>query len=336
MWSLALKAFRGILVLVAILFERRSHAGAVLLWLVLAGGGVSGAASAAEKPACLEPRLSDVGWTDITITTALTVKILEALGYQPQIHVLGTDITYQSMKNGDIDIFLGTWLPGLQTASAPYYADGSIETIRTNLTGAKFTLAVPKYVSDAGVLDFKDLNKHKEKFGGKIFGLEPGGNKPIEEMISKNAFDLGNWNLIESSEAGMLSQVNKDILREKWIVFLAWEPHPMNTAYDITYLRGGDAYYGKDYGAAVVNTDVRKNYRDDCPNIVNLLANLQFSIQMENTLLEWVLSKGMTPSAAVLKWLKENPKWLDGLLSGVTDVTGQPGLPKVRTFLELD
>lgn len=335
MWSLALKALRGILPLVAIMVERR-YAGIALLWLVLTGGGISGEASAAEEPACLQPRLSDVGWTDITITTALTAKILEALGYRPQIHMLGTDITYRSMKNGDIDIFLGTWLPGLQAVSSPYYADGSIEKIRTNLSGAKFTLAVPKYVSDAGVLHFNDLNKNKEKFDGKIYGLEPGGNTPIEEMISTNAFGLGSWNLVESSEAGMLAQVKKAVLRSRWIVFLAWEPHPMNTTFDITYLRGGDAYYGKDYGAAVVNTDVRESYRDDCPNIVSLLENLQFSIPMENTLMEWVLNKGMTPSDAVLKWLKENPKWLDGLLSGVTDVTGQPGLPKVRTFLELD
>ena len=169
--------------------------GPAVLGLILLGGAAF-AQGKPEKAECLEPRFSDVGWTDITITTEMTSKILSALGYKPQVKVLGTDITYLSMKNGDIDIFLGTWLPGLQTVSAlPYYADGSIQKVRTNLTGAKFTLAVPKYVSDAGVLDFKDLDKHKNKFGGTIFGLEPGGNKPIEEMISKDAFGLADWTL---------------------------------------------------------------------------------------------------------------------------------------------
>jgi glycine betaine/proline transport system substrate-binding protein len=276
-----------------------------------------------------------VGWTDITITTSLTAQILEGLGYKPQIQILGTDVTYRSMKNGDIDIFLGTWLPGLLEASAPFYADGSIEKVRTNLAGAKFTLAVPKYVFDAGVLDFEDLNKHKEKFGGKIFGLEPGGNKPIEEMIQKNVFDLGSWELVESSEAGMLTQVARAIASKKWIVFLGWAPHPMNRTYDIAYLAGGDEYYGKDYGAAIVNTDVRRGYAIECPNIVALLTNLEFNIEMENTLMEFVLGRGMPPEDAVVKWLKENPKWLERTLNGITTIVGEPGFVQVRAYLEL-
>ncbi|MDI7920609.1 glycine betaine ABC transporter substrate-binding protein [Ferirhizobium litorale] len=270
----------------------------MLLFIALDGVGAS-TAGASEEVSCLRPRLADVGWTDITITTSLTSQLLEGLGYEPQVQMLGTDIIYRAMKNGEIDIFLGTWLPGLREVSAPYYADGSIETVRTNLTGAKFTLAVPTYVRDAGVHSFNDLSKYKEMFGGKIYGLEPGGNQPIEEMIKKDAFDLGGWDLVESSEAGMLSQVQKAVSSKGWIVFLGWEPHPMNRMYEISYLSGGDTYYGKDYGAAIVNTDVRRGFAIACPNVGALLNNLKFDVEMESELMEAVLNGGILPPDAV-------------------------------------
>ncbi len=77
---------------------------------------------------CQSPRFSDIGWTDITLTTALTAEILETLGYTPKISLLSTDVTYEEMQNKKIDIFLGTWIPGLQSASQPYRDKGAIES----------------------------------------------------------------------------------------------------------------------------------------------------------------------------------------------------------------
>ena len=70
----------------------------------------------------------------ITLTTALTAEILETLGYTPKISLLSTDDPYEEMQNRKIDIFLGTWIPGLQSASQPYRDKGAIETVRTNQT----------------------------------------------------------------------------------------------------------------------------------------------------------------------------------------------------------
>ncbi len=310
------------------------RAGILLLLWMASQGLLASIAASGEKATCLRPRFADIGWTDITITTQAAVQMLEGLGYEPQIRVLGTDVTYRAMKNGDLDIFLGTWLPGLREVSAPYYEDGSVETIATNLVGARFTLAVPAYVKDAGVLDFGDLNRFRDRFGGKIYGLEPGGNKPIEAMIRDGAFGLGGWELVESSEAGMLSQVKKALASSRWIVFLGWEPHPMNRLYEVSYLSGGDAYYGKDYGASIVNTDVRRGYSEECPNVAALLKNLRFSVGMENELMEAVLSHGEPPQSAVLKWMKDHPEWLEGSLAGVSTVTGETGLPRVQAYLD--
>lgn len=298
--------------------------------LCLAGAGPVAAQT------CEQPRFSDPGWTDISVTTALTSTVLEGLGYRPETLMLGLDITYLSLKNGDLDVFLGSWIPGLSQFSDPYYADGSVETVAVNLTGAKFTWAVPRYVYEAGVTSFADLAEHKERFGGRIYGVEPGGNRHIESVLEQNAFGLGDWELVESSEAGMLAQVRRAVNENEWIVFLGWAPHPMNRNFDIEYLADGDEFYGTDYGASYVNTDVRTGYLDECPKIAPLLRNLKFDIDMENELMDYVLGDGMSPPEAAVRWLKDNPDWLSATLAGVGTLDGEDGLAAVRAHLGID
>ncbi len=54
---------------------------------------------------------SDVGWTDITATTAAATVVIEALGYETETKVLSVPVTYTGLAEGDIDIFLGNWMP---------------------------------------------------------------------------------------------------------------------------------------------------------------------------------------------------------------------------------
>ncbi len=291
---------------------------------------------AGSGKACETIRFSDVGWTDITSTTALTSQVLKALGYQTKVSVLSVPVTFVSLKNKDIDIFLGLWLPSMAADEKPYKEDGSVQRVRANLQGAKYTFAVPKYVQDAGVKDFADLAKFKDKFGGKIYGIEPGndGNRLIQSMIDKNAFGLKGWKLVESSEQGMLSQVKRAVRNKEWIVFLGWEPHPMNSNFKLAYLSGGDDYFGPNYGGATVYTNVRKGFVDECPNVGKLLKNLEFTLAMENQVMGMILDDGMQPDKAALKWLKANPDVLGKWLQGVTTKDGKDGLAAVKAALK--
>ena len=118
-------------------------------------------------------------------------------------------VTYQSLKNGDIDVFLGNWMPTMEADIAPFKADGSVEVVRANLEGAKYTLAVPKYLADEGLKDFADIAKFKDQLDGQIYGIEPGndGNRLIQKMIDEGQFGLTGFEVVESSEQGMLAQV---------------------------------------------------------------------------------------------------------------------------------
>jgi len=286
---------------------------------------------------CDTVRFSDVGWTDITSTTAITSTILTGMGYKTDTQLLSVPVTYKSIENGDIDVFLGNWMPTMGADIKAYTDAGTVETIHKNLSGAKYTLAVPKYVYDAGVKDFADLIKFADKFNSEIYGIEPGndGNRLIQEMIDKNVFGLKDFELVESSEAGMLSQVKRATKRNKWVVFLGWAPHPMNSSFELAYLTGGDEFFGPDFGGASVYTNVRKGYTKACPNVGALLKNLTFTLAAENEVMSAILNDGQKPEMAATNWLKNNASVLDAWLEGVSTIEGKPALPAVKAYLKL-
>ena len=308
--------------------------------LVFPGVGLlalAGTAHAADPESCTEVQLGDVGWTDIVATTATAAEVLEGLGYEPEIRLASVPITFVGLKNNDLDIFLGNWMPTMKTFIEPYLKDGSIEVVRANLEGAKYTLAVPTYAAEGGLKDFADIAKFEDELDGKIYGIEAGndGNLVIEKMIDSDAVGVGDFRLVESSESGMLVQVGRAVKDKQWIVFLGWEPHPMNSRFDITYLSGGDDWFGPDFGGATVYTNVRKGYVEECPNVGRFLNNLEFTLTMENQIMDAILNDGAKPEEAATNWLKKNPDVLDTWLAGVTTVDGQEGVPAVRTHLGL-
>ncbi len=306
---------------------------------VLALGLTPAIALAATDPdACTTVRFSDVGWTDITATTAATSVVLSGLGYRPEADVLSVPVTYISLKNGDIDVFLGNWMPTMEADIAPYRDEGSVDIVGVNLEGAKYTLAVPTTLAEQGLTDFADIARFEDALDGKIYGIEPGndGNRLIQSMIDEDRFGLGGFEVVESSEQGMLAQVARAVRRDRAVVFLAWEPHPMNARFDLTYLDGGDDVFGPNFGGATVYTNTRKGYVEECPNVGALLKNLIFTLTMENEIMGAILEDGEVPNDAAADWLRTNPGILEGWLDGVSARDGTPGLQAVRQHLGLD
>jgi glycine betaine/proline transport system substrate-binding protein len=301
--------------------------------LVLATALVaSGSAFAADSEACKTVRFSDVGWTDITATTAAASVVLQALGYEPDVKVLSVPVTYASLENKDVDVFLGNWMPTMEADLAPYRDKGTVEVLGANLEGAKYTLAVPKYAYDAGLKSFQDIAAFKDKLDAKIYGIEPGndGNRLILEMIDGDKFGLSGFELVESSEQGMLSQVARASKAEEAIVFLGWAPHPMNANFQMEYLSGGDDVFGPDFGGATVYTNVRAGYAADCPNVGKFVSQLKFTLEMENVIMGRILDGGEDPNDAAKAWLTQNPAIINGWIAGVTTVDGGDAAAAVK------
>jgi glycine betaine/proline transport system substrate-binding protein len=240
------------------------------------------------------------------------------------------------MAEGDVDVFLGNWMPTMEADIAPYREAGTVETVRANLEGAKYTLAANAAAAALGIDSFEDIAANADALDGKIYGIEPGndGNRLIQAMIDQDAFGLSEFEVVESSEQGMLAQVDRLSRRDEPIVFLGWEPHPMNANFDLTYLEGGDEFFGPNLGGATVYTNTRAGYVEECPNVGQLLENMRFSLEMENEIMGAILDEGADPREAAREWLSENTDVLDVWLDGVTTQDGGDAMEAVTAALE--
>ncbi len=290
-------------------------------------------ATGAFAAGCDKVTFSDVGWTDITVTTSATKQVLTALGYEVDVKILSVPVTFAGLETNDVDVFLGNWIPAQLGTVQPYLDSGAIEVIGTNLEGTKYTLAVPTYLYDKGLTSYAEIGKFKDELDGKIYGIEPGneGNTYLIGLTAPGKA-LEGFQIVESSEQGMLAQVSRFYPEGKGVVFLGWEPHPMNANFDLTYLSGGEDFFG---GEGIVQTLSRKGYAAECPNVAKLLKNQKFSLTMENQIMGAILDEGQDPDVAVAAWLKATPAVLDGWLEGVTTKDGGDGLAAVKTALGL-
>jgi len=250
--------------------------------------------------------------------------------------VLSVPVTYAGLAGGDIDVFLGNWMPTMEADIASYRDAGKVDTVRTNLEGAKYTLATNEHGAALGITDFTTIAAQKDALEAKIYGIEPGndGNRLILDMIASGPFGLDGFEVVESSEQGMLAEVAKATKAGKPIVFLGWEPHPMNANFKMTYLTGGDDYFGPNLGGAIVATNTRAGYVAECPNTGKLLQNLAFTLQMENEIMGAILNDATDPAEAAKTWLAANPATWESWLDGVTTKDGGDAKAAVAAALQ--
>lgn len=106
--------------------------------------------------------------------------------------------------------------------------------------------------------------------------------------------------------------------------FLGWEPHPMSERLKMSYLAGGDDYFGANHGAAQVNTVARGGLSEQCANLARLLRNVTFTITAENQLMSAVLEDNTNRRRVAKQWIEDNPQMITAWLDGVSHYQGGP------------
>ena len=305
-----------------------------MLKLTTASVALLTAFAATANADCGTVTFSDVGWTDITATTATTSIVLKALGYETDIKVLSVPVTYISLEQGDVDVFLGNWMPTMEGDIAKYREAGTVDTVRANLNGTAYTLATNAAGAALGIATFADIAANADALDGKIYGIEAGndGNRIVMDLIDADTFGMGAVEMIESSEQGMLAQVDRASRKEKPIIFLGWAPHPMNSNFKVTYLTGGEEWFGAE---GDVYTNTRAGYTTECPNVGAFLNNLSFTLAMENEIMGAILDEGEDATDAATAWLKANTDAIGPWLDGVTTMDGGDAMAAVSAALGL-
>lgn len=287
---------------------------------------------AGEPAVCQKVRLGVVNWTDVIATSAMAQVLLDGLGYQTKQTSASQQIIFAGIRDKRLDMFLGYWNPIMNQTITPFVEAKQVKVLaEPSLNDARATLAVPMYLADQGLQSFADIHKFEKQLGGKIYGIEPGSgaNTQIKAMIAKNQFGLGKFQLVESSEAGMLAAVDRAVRRKEAVVFFGWTPHPMNVNIDMVYLGASEDALGPDEGRATVWTVTAPDYAERCPNASRLLANLTFSAETESRMMQPLLDhKDALESAR--KWLQEHPEDKARWLEGVTTFDGKPAADNLK------
>lgn len=289
-------------------------------------------ALAAEDASCKNVRMGVVNWTDVIATSAIAQTLLDGLGYKTKQTSASQQIIFAGLRDKRLDMFLGYWNPIMNQSITPFVDAKQVTVLaEPSLKDAKAMLAVPTYMADKGLKSFADIATFEKELGGRIYGIEPGSgaNTQIKAMIEKNQFGLGKFQLVESSEAGMLSAVTRAVKRNEPIVFFGWTPHPMNINQDMTYLTGSEDALGPDEGRATVWTVTAPDYASRCPNVSRLLSNLTFSAEDESRMMQPLLDH-KDAQASARQWLKDHPQDQQRWLEGVTTVDGKPAAGNLK------
>ncbi|MBM3108155.1 choline ABC transporter substrate-binding protein [Pseudomonas sp. P66] len=287
---------------------------------------------AAEPAACKDVRLGVVNWTDVMATSAMAQVLLDGLGYKTKQTSASQQIIFAGIRDDRLDMFLGYWNPIMTQTITPFVTAKHVKVLdNPSLDDARATLAVPKYLADKGLKTFADIAKFEKELGGKIYGIEPGSgaNTQIKAMITKNQFGLGKFQLVESSEAGMLAAVDRAVRRKQAVVFFGWAPHPMNVNIDMAYLSGSEDALGPDEGRATVWTVTAPDYAERCPNANRLLTNLKFTAEDESRMMQPLLDH-KDALASARQWLKDHPEDQKRWLEGVTTFDGKPAAENIQ------
>lgn len=295
----------------------------ILLVLVFTLSLVSvgaGTAMAAEDTDTID--FGYVQWPGVTVKTHVARKVLDHLGYETAMTSGSQAIVFKGMDTGDLDVFLGNWMPTMKIHFDEYQEKGTVKAVRNNLLDVVYKTAVPEYVYEAGVKSLADLNEHADKFDKTIYGIEPGneGNLIIKEAIDNNTYNLGEWNLKASSTAGMLTSVKRAVNNEEWIAFNGWKPHYMNVMFDIRYLDDPEGIWGS---GERVQTVVRTGFEEENPNVYKFFEQFKVTAPMQNQWIDMYKRQEMDPEVVAEKWIADNLDVVNQWVYGVESTDGR-------------
>ncbi|SDM66989.1 glycine betaine/proline transport system substrate-binding protein [Franzmannia pantelleriensis] len=267
-------------------------------------------------------RFATPQWPGATVKSEVTRQLVETLGYDATLQEASSSIILGGMASGDLDINMALWRPSQGGMLDPRLEAGELVELTENIEGARFQLAVPGYVWEAGVRSMADLAEHGERFSHTFYGIEPGnvGNELMQEAVDNDTYGLSDWRVVASSEAGMMSQVETSIADDEWIAFLGWEPHWMNVDFDIRYLEDPQNLWGD---ASSVSTVVAADFVERHPNLTRLLEQIVLPIDVQDAWVYDYSRRDIPLEEVASQWLADNPDVVLGWLENVTSADGQ-------------
>lgn len=210
-----------------------------------------------------------VPWADYEARLTVLAQVMDDVGYNVDLTEVEAGPMFTSVADESSD-FTAMWLPDTHKEYMDEYED-DIEKVNKVQDQAPLSLAVPEYMADdvESIEDLKDNDELGESVDWTITGIDPGAGIMSMTEDAMDEYELDNWELQESSEAAMLSEVDDAIDNEDPILFTGWEPHWMFGAFDLELLDDPEEVYGGD--GDQIYLVARNDFEDDSPAAYKIL-----------------------------------------------------------------
>ena len=269
---------------------------AVILAVVV---GVIAAGCGGSSPESRELNLGvATGWDENQVIANLTKQLLEEeLGYgEVRLTELELGPVFEGVGSGDLDAFQDMWLPNHQ-AQLDAVENDVVQLSPWYQGQTEFGIGVPTYMTNVNTIP--DLNNTDLT---QILGIEPGA--VISERIPDSViptYDL-NQEYVESSTAGMLSEVERLYNDQEEFAFVPWRPHWMNARYDFKFLEDPEDALQDLNDGATISSIVNEDLPDEDPVAYAFMENLKLTEEQVNEI------ENINPqdyAAAVSTWLED-------------------------------
>ncbi|KNY05104.1 glycine betaine ABC transporter substrate-binding protein [Microbacterium sp. GCS4] len=251
-------------------------------------------------------------WTDGLSTAYLLQDQLEKIGYTVEMKTLTeAGPLYTGLAQGDVDIYPSAWPELTHKSYMDEYGD-DIEDLGAYYDNAKLTIAVPEY---SELNSIEDLAGKGAEFDGKIIGIEPGAGltAQTQKMMPEYGLD-GEYELVTSSTAAMLTELKSATDAEQDIVVTLWRPFWANDAFPLKDLEDPKGAMGEAEALHFLGT---KGFAEEFPEAAELIEKIKLDDEQYGSLEDLVVNEyGEGKEAdAVDAWLEEHGSDFDWVVS---------------------
>lgn len=252
------------------------------------------------------------GWTDGVSLANVWEQLLEDQGYDVEImEVSDAAALYTGLANGDVDVYPSAWPEVTHANYMDEYTD-ELEDLGAYYEGAVLTLAVPEY-SDLNSIE--DLPDNADDLDNRVVGIEPGaGHMDItaNEVFPTYGLDE-DFELVESSTAAMLTELDNAYSDEEDIVVTLWRPFWAYGSWDMKDLEDPEGALGE---PETLNFIANGEFSGEFPDVADWMGEFTLDDEEYADLEDMIVNEyeGSEDEGAQV-WLDENSEMIDEIIN---------------------
>ena len=253
-------------------------------------------------------KLAYVNWAEgIAMTNLVKVVLEDKMGYDVDMTMADPGVVYASIARGFQDAFLDGWLPVTHASYKEQFRE-DITDLGFNFEGARIGLVVPTYVE---IDSIEEMNEHKDKFDGRIVGIDPGAGIMQATLRAIDEYNL-DIDLVESSGPVMTASIASAVKDGEWVAVTGWQPHWKFAKWDLKFLEDKNAVYG---AVENIHTIARRDLITDMPEVAQFLTHFYMDSQHLGDLMGAIAESDEDAEDVARAWMNDNwnyvKVWLD-------------------------